>query len=84
MCPSDVQAPPRGSGATTPLSVTGGPPARSILLMRLAAKKPIDFPSGDQNGNRAPSVPGSSFAAGESSARTQRTLPAFPLVANVT
>ncbi len=56
-------------------SVTAGPPATSIFLSLPSAKNPRDRLSGDQKGEEAPSVPGSSCAVSVSSARTHRRLP---------
>ena len=62
---SDVsQAPPRGS-AEASASVTAGPrPFASIFLSELFAKKPIERPSGDQNGCWPPSVPANGCGTG--------------------
>jgi hypothetical protein len=49
--------------------VCGEPPVASTLLSVPAAKKPIQRLSGDQNGLKAPTVPGMARAADESSGR---------------
>ena len=51
-------------------SVTGGPPATAIFFKFPPAMNPTDRPSGDQNGNVAPSVPESLRASCEASDRT--------------
>src|SRR6185369_8239983 len=57
---SRFHVPPRGFGASA--RIVTGPPAEGIFFIRPPAKNPIDFPSYDQKGNDAPSVP-SSFRA---------------------
>src|SRR5262245_25029808 len=47
--------PPNPPGAFP--SVCTDPPSTSTRLILRAEKNPRDFPSGDQNGNSAPSVP---------------------------
>ena len=68
--PSRFHVPPRGVAASH--RVCAGPPARAIFLSLPCAKNPRFRPSGDQNGNVAPSVPGIGRASSESSGRTQR------------
>src|SRR5262245_52871329 len=67
MTPARLQDPPvpRWEFASTRTE----PPSTSIRFNLLSAKNPIDRLSGDQNGNWAPSVPGSGRAAPESSGR---------------
>src|SRR5262245_9069810 len=67
MKPSLLQVPPRWFGASA--RSMGAPPARSTRLSRPVAKKPNDFPSGDQNDPLALLVPGNTLAAGELSDR---------------
>ena len=55
MVPSRFQVPPTPMIASQ--RVTGGPPATSIFFSLPRAKKPMNRPSGDQNGNAPPSVP---------------------------
>ena len=77
---SAPQAPPRAS-CVEPVSAMarGEPPRRSITLRRRCAKKPSRRPSGDQNGKRASTVPGSSFASVEPSDLTQSAVrPSLP------
>src|SRR5262245_16361255 len=64
MTPSRFQDPPTPSASQ---SVRDGPPPLSMRFNFLSAKKPIERPSGDQNGEKASSVPGSGCA--ESSVR---------------
>src|SRR5881394_4138484 len=52
--------PPRAFGASA--SSETGPPDAEIFFKCPSAKNPMDFPSGDQKGNAAPSVPSSFFA----------------------
>src|ERR1700756_1686150 len=54
MTPSRFQLPPRPNGA--PQTATARPPSKLTFFSFPSAKKPIDRPSGDQNGNVAPSV----------------------------
>src|SRR6266545_3960164 len=70
MTPSLFQVPPLPSPASQRASA--GPPAASIFFNFPEAKKPIDRPSGDQNGYDASSVPGSARGASSSKERTQR------------
>ena len=49
----------------------GVPPRASTRFIWPSAKNPIERLSGDQNGQRARSVPGSGRASAESSVRTQ-------------
>src|SRR4051812_44376342 len=69
MTPSAFQVPPRPllAGAST----CAGPPRRSIRFNWPPAKKPSVFPSGDQNGQVAPSVPASAEASTASTGRIQ-------------
>ena len=55
--PSRFQVPPRLSGASQ--IVTGSPPEMSIRFSFCSAKNPICRLSGDQKGDKAPSVPAS-------------------------
>ena len=66
--PSGLQLPPCPMGAFA--SVSGGPPAASIVLSLPPAKNPMDLLSGDQNGNLAFSVPASGCAVREFKGRT--------------
>ena len=66
--PSSFQSPPRPFAALA--SVCGAPPATSILFKLPSAKKPIERPSGDQNGNAPPSVPSSGCGTADASERT--------------
>ena len=50
-------------------SVTGMPPATSTFFSFPSAKKPIQRPSGDQNGDRLPSVPAIGRAVSDASGR---------------
>src|SRR5208337_3703337 len=69
------QEAPRPFGASQ--IVTGGPPFASIRHSFPLAKKPMEFPSGDQKGKNAPLVPGSSTASNLSSERSHNeVLPA--------
>src|SRR5450755_1285232 len=61
--PSLFHVPPRPEGASH--SVCTGPPAMSSLFSFPPAKKPKDFPSGDQNGKIAPSVSVRTLASSE-------------------
>ncbi len=56
--PSVVHVPPRALAAA--LTTTGAPPARSNRKIYPRAKNATDFPSGDQNGCSAPSLPSTS------------------------
>src|ERR1039458_2466937 len=47
--------PPRGFGASA--RIVTGPPAAGTFFRWLSAKNPRNFPSADQKGNEAPSVP---------------------------
>jgi hypothetical protein len=63
---------------------SGGPPSTSIFFSFEPAKNASMRLSGAQNGQLAPSVPGSALASGESSARTQiRTASSSPAARNV-
>src|ERR1700731_4805372 len=55
------QDPPRGLGVSA-RTVTG-PPAAGTFFKWPSAKKPTNFPSADQKGKEAPSVPSSFLAA---------------------
>src|SRR5262245_33223669 len=78
-----LQVPPRLSG--TSQMVTGGPPDTSIFLSFPPAKNARKRPAGDQNGEDAPSVPGSSRAVSASSGRTHSMVrPSGALAANAT
>src|SRR5262245_44160480 len=68
------EAPP---GIFASQSVCGGPPDSSILFILPSLKKPSERLSGDQNGDRAPSVPGSAWAVKEFSGRIYSST--FPL-----
>ena len=57
MTPSGPHAPPTAPEALT--NVRDDPPSMSIRLSCPSAKNATDLLSGDQNGKRAPSVPGS-------------------------
>src|SRR6187455_2167759 len=69
MAPSGLQLPPVLRGASQ--TVWGAPPDRSIVFSFPAAKNPRARLSGDQNGARAFSVPGTGFANGALNERTQ-------------
>ena len=64
------QVPPRPFRASQ--IATGAPPFASIRNIFPFAKNPMAWPSGDQNGRNAPSVPGSSIASSLSIERIQR------------
>ncbi len=66
---SPFQAPPRALGASARTVV--GPPLAGILRSLPSLKKPMNFPSADQNGAYAPSVPASFSAEALSSLRIQ-------------
>ena len=51
-------------------------PDRSMRFSLSSAKNPRDLPSGDQNADTAPSVPGSGVASGAASGRSHRRRPA--------
>jgi hypothetical protein len=72
MIPSRFQEPPKPDGASH--NATNPVPTASIRFSFPLAKNPIDFPSGDQNGCDAPSVPGSGCAERPSSGRTHKSL----------
>ena len=55
--PSVPQLPPYGLGASQ--STMGSPPDTATFFSLWSAKKPIQRPSGEKNGPKAPSVPGS-------------------------
>ncbi len=58
---------PPGMGA--PASVTVTPPFTETFFSLPPAKKPIHWPSGEKNGDTAPSVPAMGFASLLSSGR---------------
>src|SRR5215467_1043485 len=85
MVPSGDHAPER----PIPVSATTNtcPPVTSTFFNWLREeppkqKKPSQRLSADQNGNQAPSVPGSSLSAGESSERTHNMV--LPAVSSAT
>src|SRR5581483_7874610 len=61
--------PPRGLGVSA--SVVTGPPAAGIFFRKPSAKNPMNWPSADQNGKDAPSVPSSFLADNSPSDCTQ-------------
>src|SRR6185503_20471199 len=61
--------PPREARASA--SVIGGAPCASILFSLRSAKNPMNLPSGDQKGYRAPFVPASGRAVSEFKSRIQ-------------
>src|SRR5262249_11726632 len=61
--------PPRGVAASD--NVSAGPPVAEIFFSFPCAKNPMFLPSGDQNGNNAPSVPMRGRDSSESNGRTQ-------------
>ena len=63
------QVPPRPAVASA--RICGVPPLVSTFLSLPVAKNPMNRPSGDQNGNDAPSVPANGWAWTLSSGRTQ-------------
>jgi hypothetical protein len=72
MLPSSAHVAPRALSAAMPTEqiVTGRPPAIAIFFSLAPARKPIHFPSGENNGLSAPSVPACSVAwGGQASAR---------------
>src|ERR1700722_14458989 len=80
---SAPHAPPRGFGAS--VTEETGPPATGIILSFPSAKNPRERPSGDQNGNVAPSVPASFLGAFESRGSTQMDSRSFgPFAQNAT
>src|ERR1700675_389890 len=80
---SRFQAPPRALGASA--RIVTGPPDAETFRSLLSAKKPMNFPSPDQNSAKAPSVPASFSADALSSLRTQMELRSFgPRAANAT
>src|SRR5437870_9828096 len=74
--------PPRALDASA--NTETGPPDAEIFLRCPSAKNPTDFPSGDQKGNAAPSVPSSLFAASSFSDCTQSASRSFGLRAQYT
>src|SRR5687768_7170407 len=73
MMPDSLQVPPRPSGALA--TTTGAPSANATFINFPRAKNPTDFPSGDQNGCFAPSVPGIILGSSESNVRTNNREP---------
>ena len=71
MSPCRPQVPDMPMLIGTSHTLTGVPPGRSRRLSCPAAKKASVRPSGDQNIEWAPSVPGTSRAASSPSGRTQ-------------
>src|SRR6185503_3951195 len=69
MKPSLLQEPPRPLGASH--MVCGDPPLAATLLSLRPARNPRYRLSGDQNGNDAPSVPGTGRASSDARGRTQ-------------
>src|SRR5262245_62164868 len=74
MTPSELQAPPRGLGASE--TVWSGPPEASMFLNFPSAKKPIDRESDDQKGNFPPLFDGSDDVSPVSRDWIQRRPPA--------
>src|ERR1700712_3052151 len=70
-----LHEPPRGLGASARTVI--GPPDASTFLSRPSAKNPRNFPSADQKGNEAPSVPSIFFAVRSLSDCTQMELRSF-------
>ena len=66
--PSRLHVPPRPAGASA--RICGLPPETPIRFSLPSAKKPIERPSGAQNGKLAPSVPVSDLGAAWSNGRT--------------
>src|SRR3954451_15864110 len=64
------QTAPRGSAEASASVTAGLRPFASIFLSELCAKKPIERPSGDQNGCWPPSVPASQCGTGSFMVRT--------------
>jgi hypothetical protein len=81
--PSLVQAPPRAPNGTSH-SMTGTPPERPVRSSAPRAKNPMDWPSGDQKGSDAPSVPGSRRASAVSRGRIQRPVWPFTVAEKAT
>src|SRR5713226_5405024 len=77
MTPARLHAPPLASGASA--RIAAGPPAAAIFCNLLRAKNPIHWPSGDQNGWRAPDVPASGVASPAERSRTNNCAPALGL-----
>src|SRR6185312_14518092 len=74
MTPPLLQVPPNPLGASQ--SVCACPLEASIFLSLPSAKKPMELLFGDQKGNLAPPVPGSSLLSSDSIPRTHScTLP---------
>src|SRR5262249_37135947 len=74
MVPLVSQAPaelPLGLNGVVSQRICTGPPPASTRLIAPLDQKPIDFPSGDQNGNTALSVPGKARGSTASMERTQ-------------
>src|SRR5260221_4973662 len=76
------QDPPRGLGVSA-RTVTG-PPVAGTLFKWPSAKKPTNFPSADQKGKEAPSVPSSFLAVRSLRNWTQIESPSFSLRAQQT
>src|SRR5262245_1163896 len=72
MIPFELQDAPRVF--PTSASATGAPPASESRFSFPSEEKPIDWPSGDQNGPTAPSVFGSGLDSNSETDRTQRFL----------
>src|SRR5579872_5397625 len=70
--PFSFQVPPNGKGASANVS-TGPPEARTVFNFP-SAKNPTEWPSGDQNGRSASSVPVTGCAEGESSGLSHNIL----------
>src|SRR5262245_18469657 len=76
MTPSRLQAPgPCGNATSQRLRTL--PPLRETVLSFPSAKNASDFPSPDQNGRDAPSVPARGTGTADSSERTQSPVNLF-------
>src|SRR5580765_3431891 len=73
MMPSALQVPPYPDAVL--VSVCGAAPPKSRRFSAVPEKKPIEWPSGDQNGNVPPSVPGSGCAVANANDRNHRREP---------
>src|SRR5207253_7139387 len=71
--PSAFHVPPRPLAASQTTSTE--PPSLAIFFNFPSAKKPMNLPSADQNGNCAPVVSGSGTACSEPSERIQSCRP---------
>ena len=71
MMPSLFHVPPSGRFASTSASVRTGPPPASTRFNLSPAKNPMDLPSPDQKGRRAPSVPARGLTLSPSIDRNQ-------------